>query len=236
MVQHYKTQLAICIALLVLPGCIFILFNQKEVSYHYKIDIQTYTDQPYTLYVPIPLYTSAPHGSTQPSRILSEITVDGEKNLELTDTIHGEALHIEGTGNASLHAAGNDLYILDTLYKGGTLSLFDSTDLEHRHYWIYYDSPSPSPDEISLRFTYHYRDDQIGSLIEWDYGFSGNLVQGWNSVAVKLSSYMADKTVSSSLKVGGLSFVVITPIAFVYLLFTMHEHKKDAETKETKAD
>lgn len=206
--------------------------NRKEVSYDYKIEILN--SEQYTLYVPIPLYTSAPHGSTKPSKIMSEITVNGESSLVLIDTIHGEALHIEGTGNASLHSRGNEVYIFDTLYKGGTLSLFDSTDLEQRHYWFYYDSPSP--DEISIRFTYHYRDDQIGSLIEWDYDFSENLVQGWNSVAVQLSGRVADRTVPSSLVVGWLSLIVVTPIAFLYLLLIVQLHKKDVETEEMKID
>lgn len=223
---RYRIQLAVCIAMLVLPGCIFVAFNRKEVTYDYKIDILNHGEQPYTVQVPIPLYTSA-LGTTRPSTIVSKIAGNGDVTFQVTDTIHGAALHIEGTRNASLQAEGNNLYTLDTLYRGATLSLFDSADVEQRHYWVHY--KSPSPDEISIRVTYHYRDDQIGSLIEWDYDIAGDLVQGWNSIPAQLSSRVTDKSVSSSLIVGGFLFVVITSIAFACLLLIMHKHKKEEE-------
>lgn len=223
MVKYYKTQIAVCIVLLLLPISTCIAMNRGELSYDYTVDIKSGSTQPYTLYVPIPLYMST--SSYTPSRIVSQITVtSGDINFKIVDTIHGGALCIEGTGDGSLQAAGDDTYLFDSMYEGKIISLFDSEDLMERCYWMYYDS---SAESIFVRFGYHFRDDQISSVIEWDYDFAGNLVQGWNSVDVKMSGLFGDKVMPSSLLIGGLLTITVTPAAFVYLLYIRYKHKKD---------
>lgn len=224
MVKYYKTQIAVCIALLVLPISTCIAINREELSYDYTVDITSDSKQPYILYVPIPLYISTPSRTT-PSKIVSQIAVtSGDITFKIVDTIHGRALCIEGSGNGSLQAAGVDIYLFDSMYEGEIISLFDSEDLKERCYWMYNDS---SAESIFVRFGYHFRDDQIGSVIEWDYDFAGNLVQGWNSVDVRMSGLIGDKAMPSSLLIWGLLTITIPPAAFVYLLYIRYKHKKD---------
>jgi len=206
MVKYYKTQIAVCIVLLLLPISTCVAMNRGELSYDYTVDIKSDSKQPYTLYIPLPLYTSAP-SRTIPSRIVSQITViSGDINFKIVDTIHGGALCIEGSGDGSLQAAGDDTYLFDSMYEGKIISLFDSEDLMERCYWMYYDS---SAESIFVRFGYHFRDDQISSVIEWDYDLFG------------------DKVMPSSLLIGGLLSITVTPAAFVYLLYIRYKHRKD---------
>ena len=74
---NYEIKLAVCIILLVTPfsTCVNGVDLSGEVNYDYYIKLISDNQQPYTLYVPIPLHVSMSSGERRPSKITSHIQV-----------------------------------------------------------------------------------------------------------------------------------------------------------------
>jgi hypothetical protein len=224
MVKYYKTQIIICIIiLLIIPISTIAIITQNTVNFKYKIDINSPSHNNYTLYFPIPL------DNEKPSEILSKIKIKGgEIKYQIIDTIYGKALQIKGVGNASLGAIGTDFHVFNikSKYNGLEISMFNnSREREYRGYWFYYNSSINN--SITINFQYEFSDDWVGSGQGFDYEYKGNLNHGWNLLEGDDSSWIACGGPTNCCISSGMLMVIV----IFFMIFISVKHIKDKKKK-----
>jgi tetratricopeptide (TPR) repeat protein len=157
--------------------------QNSQLDYDYNVTIMSYSQQPYTFYIPIPLSSSGAPDDEKPSKMISEIVKNGDIEFEVIDTVHGKALKIEGTGNASLQTVKNVSFASYANYREYLtydMSMHDS-ESGRKYYWFYRDSTS---NEIFIEFKFYYYvgGPEGGTLCNYDH--AGWLANGWNLIKV----------------------------------------------------
>ncbi len=122
--------------------------EDREYSHSYSLKIITDTDEGYTLMVPVPLNKTG----AQYAGFIDELTVTlGEVDISVVDTLHGKALEVTGSGNATLEwdsrwSAEDEGWYLNISMTSG--NPFDH-DNDTRSSWIYSDQGG-----LSVRFSF----------------------------------------------------------------------------------
>ncbi len=228
--MKYRIKLIICVALLIIPISVCIAINREEISYNYYVEIISDNSTPYTLYVPLPVYSQMFSDKENPSRITSKIKVlTGDIDFEIIETTYGSALKIEGVGSSSLQALGKNFYILDTPYRGSLISMRNSETEKRGDYWFYYSSSSEEP--LSVQFAYDYKNDEVGSFNESEYRFAGDLTRGWNTVSVYESYLHGDCFIGWPAICCGPVAVVATIAALAYLFYLGAQRTESTDEK-----
>ena len=112
--------------------------EDREYSHSYSLEIVTETDEGYTLMVPVPLNKTG----AQYAGFLDELSVTlGEVDVSVVDTLHGKALEVTGSGNATLEwdsrwsAEDEGWYLNISMTSGSPFDYHSDT----RSSWIYSD-------------------------------------------------------------------------------------------------
>ena len=112
--------------------------EDREYEHSYSLEIVSDTDEGYTLMVPVPLNKTG----AQYAGFLDELTVTlGEVDISVVDTVHGKALEVIGSGNATLEwdsgwSAEDEGWYLNISMTSGSPFDYDSNT---RSSWIYSD-------------------------------------------------------------------------------------------------
>ena len=122
--------------------------EDRNYSHSYSLEIVVETDEGYTLMVPVPLNKTG----AQYAGFIDELTVTlGEVDVSVVDTLHGKALEVTGSGNATLEwdsrwsAEDEGWYLNISMTSGSPFDYHSDT----RSSWIYSDQ-----DGLSVRLSF----------------------------------------------------------------------------------
>jgi hypothetical protein len=144
------------------------LFQSTECDFSYSIKANFSNETYFTLLVPLPEYSD---GSISNCMISKLELKKGNTNWSINNTIYGNALKIEGSGDVEFLSSGTS-----NNYAYNFLSMQNNSN--KNECWVYLDSSTNSTCEIEIKATCHIEKNSEQTITK----ISGEIKNGWNVI------------------------------------------------------
>ena len=182
----------IIVICLIFSGCIYEKssnnkIKQKATSYfEYLIEIDSYSNETYETYVPVPLNAN----NLGVSNIYNNVKINqGDGTFELIETIHGKAIKIVTQGDVCLYANKKEKIPFAQLSLNNSPINIETIDMqgELSGFWIYLNCSSNNT--ISMNLSLYVWNSDVNTAIAIDNTRKSSLTiltQGWNIVDLEI--------------------------------------------------